>query len=875
MLIPISRMYGRYELEKQDSDVTAFYGLMFFGEFLTKIVTACVLAGVADDRDRNRYGIQRDLVRADGIGEWANALDRALTGPSAQFLIDEFKDFQRELMQKNEDGDWQKEALDNMQLTLKCLQIDFDSTLTKLPLRQWFKWFALLRNKTRGHGATLGLECAVATPFLEKSINCIVENLSIFTWEWAYLHQNISGKYRVSGLSAKTESFLAFKQGKAASLGGGVYVHRGAPIRIDLFESDADLTDFFVPNGQFRGTSYEVISYISNQNKRIDAPQWLSPSIPLPDSETHGAPHIDQHGNSMSNVPSVSNDYIERRDLERELENALVHDRHEIVTLGGPGGIGKTSLALTVIRTLQAKNTPRYELIIWFSARDIDLMLSGPKSVRPHGVSLDDFAKEYVHLVGATISGKVKPEQILANALTTTPIGPTLFVFDNFETVTSPAAVFKWIDTYIRAPNKVLITTRTRDFVGDLPITVFGMNNLEATKLIESVALRLEVSDLLTVEYVQALIDESSGHPYVIKIMLGEISKQNRLIKPQRIIAAQDHILQALFERTYSALTPASQRIFLLLSTWRSIVPSLAIEAVVMRNSIERFDVRFAIEELKRLSFIEELTVAGQDESFISLPLAAQVFGQKKLNASSLKAVIEADSDLLQEFGAIRKDGISAGVQARVSHLIKALAKRVATGKENIESLRPMLEFVASRVPAAWLEISRLYIEEGKDAGKDWAKDALRRLIESGMSRNLHAVAWQQLADLNRAENDYQGEVQALAELSDMPDTLTDELSRLAHNINRVFASAKRDGKVPFQPDERKYLVGKLIRHLESSLAHLDATDMSRLAWLHLHVGDEGRAREITEKGLSMDSGNEYCLKLAQKFGGGFGHADH
>jgi hypothetical protein len=40
--------------------------------------------------------------------------------------------------------------------------------------------------------------------------------------------------------------------------------------------------------------------------------------------------------------------------------------------------------------------------------------------------------------------------------------GPFLFVFDNFETVVSPGEAFAWIDTYIRSPNKALITTRIR-----------------------------------------------------------------------------------------------------------------------------------------------------------------------------------------------------------------------------------------------------------------------------------------------------------------------------------------------------------------------------------------------------------------------------
>ena len=30
----------------------------------------------------------------------------------------------------------------------------------------------------------------------------------------------------------------------------------------------------------------------------------------------------------------------------------------------------------------------------------------------------------------------------------------TLFVFDNFETTTSPLAVFQWLDSYVRGPNK-------------------------------------------------------------------------------------------------------------------------------------------------------------------------------------------------------------------------------------------------------------------------------------------------------------------------------------------------------------------------------------------------------------------------------------
>jgi len=738
---------------------------------------------------------------------------------------------------------------------------------SQAPLRQWFNWFAILRNKTRGHGAPLGVECSRAISPLEDSVHLILNRLSIFQLEWAYLHRNLSGKYKVTALSENSTSFQYLKETRTESFADGVYVFLGTPIRVELLESDSSATDFFVPNGQFRGTDYEVISYITNQKKRHEGKQWLAPATPLPNSETHGGPVLDLQGNSLSNLPSPPDDYVARPQLEAALQAALIRDRHEIVSLAGRGGIGKTSLAITVIKKLQQEEQARFHLVIWFSARDIDLLHSGPKPVRPHGVSLSDFANEYVALLDPATRGDkgFRPDQHFAQAMSGTPIGPSLYVFDNFETVTNPAEVFTWIDTYIRSPNKVLITTRAREFVGDYPIDVLGMTEFEAMQLIDTVSKRIGISELLTSEYKQAIFDESSGHPYVMKIMLGEVSKEGRLVKPQRIIANQDQILQALFERTYSALSPAAQRVFLLLSTWRSIVPSLAIEAVLMRSAEERIDVRAALDELKRLSFIEEFEATAEKESFISLPLAALTFGQKKLNASSLKAVIEADSDLLQEFGTIQKEGMTSGVQTRVFHLIRAVAKRVATKKESLQSLRSMLEFVASRVPAAWPDISRLYLEEGDEEGKEWSKAALRRFIESGDESTSKAVVWRELANLCHATGDIQGEMQALVEMSNSSSLSTDERSGIADNINRIFSTAKRDGKIPFQPDERKYLVSKLVGQLEADVQHLDATDLSRLAWLHLHSNDGERALVLAEMGLEIDEENDHCRKLVQR----------
>lgn len=867
MLRPIEQMWERYRHEKEDSDVAAFYGLIYFGELLTKLVACTLISGILDDRDRHRFSFLRELVRADGIGEWSSQLDAALTGPSAQFLRADLQSLHRELSQRAVAGEWQHESVRLLHVTLRALQVEVPALSSHVPLRQWFSWFAILRNKTRGHGALLGLECSAALHPFEESIRVITERLGILAGEWVHLHRNLSGKYRVTALSASSAHFKHLRESRSENLPDGIYLHSGSPLKVELFEVNSSLSDFYLPNGQFRGSEYEEISYATNKKRRADGKAWLTPATPLPNSETHGSAELDLQGNSLSNVPSAADDYVARPTLQSGLESALLRDRHEIVSLSGPGGVGKTSLAISVIQKLQREGTKRFEVVVWFSARDIDLLPSGPKPVRPHGVSLADFAAEYVSLVDppGRVEKTFKAENYFAAAMSGMPLGPALYVFDNFETVTSPAEVFTWIDTYVRPPNKVLITTRTRDFVGDYPIEVNGMTEPEASILIDTVARRLAIADLLTSEYRQSLYDESSGHPYVMKIMLGEVAKAQRLIKPQRIIATQERILQALFERTFAALSPAAQRVFLLLCTWRSVVPMVAVEAVVMRNAEERIDVRAALDELKRLSFLEVLSTENDSELFVSVPLAAMTFGHGKLNASPIKAVIEADSDLLQDFGTIRKDGTASGVMSRVSHLIRALAKRVTSGRDTLDGLRPMLEFVASRVPAAWPEVSRLYLEEGAAEGVGWAKSALRRYVESGDRSVPRSTVWRKLVELCRSTGDVQGELQSLAELTNDPSLSLDELSDLADNINHVFATAKKAGNVPFQPEERRYLVERLITQMEAGLQKLDSTDLSRLAWLYMHTSNDARALELAEQGLRLDGENDYCLKLIQR----------
>jgi hypothetical protein len=139
--------------------------------------------------------------------------------------------------------------------------------------------------------------------------------------------------------------------------------------------------------------------------------------------------------------------------------------------------------------------------------------------------------------------------------------------------------MFNWIDSFIRLPNKVLITTRLREFKGDYPVEVRGMNEREARQLIGQTAATLEVADLLDESYVNELVAQSEGHPYVIKILLGEVAKAKRAANIPRLVAGSEDVLTALFERTYAALSPCAQRAFLTLSAWEFSGPAIGVRS--------------------------------------------------------------------------------------------------------------------------------------------------------------------------------------------------------------------------------------------------------------------------------------------------------
>ena len=860
---PLAQVVGRMATEGTERGADSFLCISYVAEAMVKLLGISLYAGLDAATHEAAYDMAYRLVRADSPGAWTEGVRRASSSPLVGFLTPEFHPLISWLTRRrsrDEDGQYRAVAA-RLGEILRELGFEGAAARQGSTVRDLLADLALLRNKTRAHGAVSGDFFVRANAPFAAAVSLLLEEAPFLRWRWLHMSRRGSGEIRV--ISLRGPSPASFKPAHSEAWSAtreGVHFQVSEGTRLfdcsDLLRSNRDCNSFHFPNGSFGDSSQcEFIDYFRGNIQKVDASAYTNVPIPPPPSETEGKASIEIQSNIFGNLPPLSHQYIERKHLQHALQERLFDRNHAIITLHGQGGAGKTSLALRVAHELSQASDPRFESIVWLSARDIDLRPSGPIPVKRQVTGLDSIVKVLGSLFEQPLT-LASLSEVLGSPDVATGKG-RLYVFDNFETFDDPVGLHEFLDTFVVLPNKALITSRERAFKADYPIEVRGMEFEEAREMMRRLGQDLHVEGVLTEPVMRKIYDYTAGHAYIMRVMLGEIAKTRQYVQPAVLMPARQDILSAVFERSFNSLSYDARRVFMVIGAHRGSVSDLALTIVLGRRGMRVAD---AVDECVRCALvIEEFGADGRPK--YSVPLVARLFASKKTGGDPDRLLVEEDVALLSRFSGVRPGVDAELIEAeQVRKFIDYIREEAMRSKgTDVATLERLLEGCAEVWGGAWIELAKFREQWGFP--DDQVEYALRRAVEEAPTK----AAWVERARVARKRRD---ELTRLSSLLRAVDLDPQDVKLMVTVANEVIEYLDRyRSNIPVS--RRGVYLASIRGHMETMVSVLDASGLSKLAWLFLLEGSEAKASEYAARGLQIDPGHLHCGNIVRKLRAG------
>ncbi|WP_161877850.1 NB-ARC domain-containing protein [Alkalibacterium sp. MB6] len=172
--------------------------------------------------------------------------------------------------------------------------------------------------------------------------------------------------------------------------------------------------------------------------------------------ETKFVPKIENKSNIYHNLPVPEYEdtgYIGRNREINDILELLQSPRHQIITIVGNGGIGKTAITVKSLQELLEKNNVPFEAILWISLKTRTISKGEFVNIKDAVVNI---SKLYSKLHKVTINETGNPQRDILNFMDEFP---TLLVLDNLETIPTET-IINFLKS-IPMKSKVLITSRS------------------------------------------------------------------------------------------------------------------------------------------------------------------------------------------------------------------------------------------------------------------------------------------------------------------------------------------------------------------------------------------------------------------------------
>lgn len=815
---------------------------------------------ISDLAPRTWHYVGHNLARASSLGTWDAELTRieravlvSKEPTEARRLIEWQKERRRG--KRAEECKWYDEAEDvahDMWAATGFEHLEHAKTVRGL-----LSFLVAFRNKTRGHGAyprtfydrVNGRYASLLEILLRESASLELQLLHVSE----AVEERSSRTYLSGLLPTRSEAVDPGELGlRLASRDYSQSTEFSSLLRYD----EADSQFYFANGGwQDSSNSYEALNYYTGATRHVTEARFALPPVAVPASHTAGRSMLAQGANSAHNMPDPPAAYIARQGLQDRLRELLLDRVHRIVTLHGMGGAGKTTLAREVVLDLATRpqdSERKFDLIVWFSARDIDLLVEGPQPRLRDVKDLTSIAEYFCRLLGEELRGEDALETF--SEYVSQPDASVLLIMDNFETLDNPVEVHEALDQIVVLPSKVLITSRLRAFKGDFPVEVRGMEFEEATQLLQRESRRVGCEALMNSAAISQIYEYTSGIPYAMKLVTSQLRRGRPLRQIVDDTITSERIVEALFSREFEALGADAKQLFLTVGKVGNDVPLIAVQAVF---AVEKLNFFQALEDCERASLVELHDVLAT--TLIGMPEVAKKFARIQLISSEDRIAVERLTKWLR---AIYHFDTSVDPVMAFARKIIAEQRRDRSGEARSE-LSGILEALAEGNPSAWQVIADARKADGETP--DRVRVAYQRAVEAAPNdRGL----WESWADYELAASDAPGRykpraVELRVRAAECDPTDAEFSGLVAGEVSALFAQEK--SRYPL--GKRYEWVAGLIANLDSRFEELSPDVLSRLGWLHFFVEQHGDAVKCVRRALELDPGHRYSRDLEKRLG--------
>ncbi|HEX8096633.1 MAG TPA: tetratricopeptide repeat protein, partial [Pyrinomonadaceae bacterium] len=254
-------------------------------------------------------------------------------------------------------------------------------------------------------------------------------------------------------------------------------------------------------------------SLIASRCKRAKAP----PRDEVTDKETHGASAPSSLIPRPPLVGFVPRHDADGRKLVELLKTELAAGRHQLVTLSGLGGVGKTIVAAEAARVLHNAYSRR---LVWSDV--------AARAGYTLSTLLDDIATQLDRADLRTRAPEAKETEVRALVADS----PCLIVVDNYETiaVAQQPPIQAWFQ---RARCAVLFTSRQK-IDKTLNIVLSAMRHKEVEELLTRLIKQTQDRQLFSAKVRQRIYETAEANPFLIEWLVAQIAQAR---EPRTVLA--------------------------------------------------------------------------------------------------------------------------------------------------------------------------------------------------------------------------------------------------------------------------------------------------------------------------------------------------